>query len=133
MYRRIINSSFTLIAFAILITACNPSGIKELSPKEFEMQLELNGNHVLIDVCTPEEYNEKHIKTAVNINYYSEYFDNDVSKIDNNTTLFVYCALGARSSEAAKRLEKSGYTDIYTLKGGINAWRSAGLDVKFEN
>ncbi|MFP5482704.1 MAG: rhodanese-like domain-containing protein, partial [Gammaproteobacteria bacterium] len=36
----------------------------------------------------------------------------------------------ARSGAAATVLKAAGYTDVFVLDGGINAWKEAGLPVK---
>jgi rhodanese-related sulfurtransferase len=41
-----------------------------------------------------------------------------------------YCARGQRSMLAARALAKLGFKEIYSLRGGINAWRQAGLPVQ---
>lgn len=40
------------------------------------------------------------------------------------------CASGTRSSGAARLLKGAGFTDLYLLKGGLNAWRDASLPVE---
>ena len=39
--------------------------------------------------------------------------------------LILYCATGGRSSLAAKTLTEMGYTDVFSLAGGIAAWKAA--------
>lgn len=39
----------------------------------------------------------------------------------------VVCQSGARSAKAVAQLQKEGFTEVYNLSGGINAWRQAGL------
>ena len=46
------------------------------------------------------------------------------------TPLIVLCQTGARSGAAATVLKAAGYTDVFVLDGGINAWKEAGLPVK---
>ena len=41
----------------------------------------------------------------------------------------VYCKNGQASSGAAKRLKKAGFSAVYTLDGGLRAWREAQLPV----
>ncbi len=41
-----------------------------------------------------------------------------------------YCARGNRSAMAARSLAKLGFTEVYNLRGGINAWRQAGLPIQ---
>ena len=46
------------------------------------------------------------------------------------TPLIVLCQTGARSGAAATVLKAAGYTDVFVLEGGVNAWKEAGLPVK---
>jgi rhodanese-related sulfurtransferase len=46
------------------------------------------------------------------------------------TPLIVLCQTGARSGAAATVLKAAGYTDVFVLDGGLNAWKEAGLPVK---
>jgi rhodanese-related sulfurtransferase len=43
--------------------------------------------------------------------------------------VFVYCAAGGRSAEAAAALKQLGHREVYNLAGGIDAWERAGLPV----
>lgn len=72
-------------------------------------------NIAIIDVRTEVEYNQGHIKGAVNIP-----LDDITNQINykKDKTIAVYCRTGVRSKEAAKKLAKLGYTNIYDL-GGI--------------
>lgn len=72
---------------------------------------------LLLDVRTPEEYTDGHIPGARNLPLQS------LSKIgtvapDRNTPLFLYCRSGARSGQAARLLQRSGYTHVTNI-GGI--------------
>jgi rhodanese-related sulfurtransferase len=44
--------------------------------------------------------------------------------------VYLICASGHRSAKGAKTLLALGYTEVYSVSGGIRAWRSAGLPVK---
>ncbi|MCE2744571.1 MAG: rhodanese-like domain-containing protein [Burkholderiales bacterium] len=46
------------------------------------------------------------------------------------TPLIVLCQTGARAGAAATVLKAAGYTDVFVLDGGLNAWKEAGLPVK---
>ena len=72
---------------------------------------------IIIDVRTEEEYESGHIEKAINIPYTE--IESNVN-YDKNQALAVYCRTGVRSSEAAKTLEKMGYTKIYDLGGVEN-------------
>ena len=72
---------------------------------------------IIIDVRTEEEYESGHIEKAINIPYTE--IESKVN-YDKNQAIAVYCRTGVRSSEAAKTLEKMGYTKIYNLGGVEN-------------
>lgn len=47
-----------------------------------------------------------------------------------DTPLIVLCQTGARSGAAATVLKAAGYTEVFVLDGGLNAWKEAGMPVK---
>lgn len=49
---------------------------------------------------------------------------------DKDAPLFIYCRSGRMSAEATPDLQRLGYTNIIDLKGGMQAWESAGLPVE---
>ena len=79
----------------------------------------------LLDVRTPQEYQQGYMEGAILINF----FDSDfVSKVNarfyKNKPLYIYCAVGGRSNKAAKKLISVGFDSIYDLKGGFNKWKN---------
>jgi len=83
----------------------------------------------LVDVRTPQEYNDGHLKNAENINFYDTNFLDQMSKLDKKKDLYLYCRSGNRSGKAAKKLEKMGFTKVYDLEGGIINWNKKSLEV----
>ena len=64
---------------------------------------------VYIDVRTKEEYDEKHVKNAINIDYYSEDLERGLKKLDKSKKYKVYCRSGARSESVVKIMKKLGF------------------------
>lgn len=77
---------------------------------------------LILDVRTAEEFNSGHIKDATNIDFYSNDFIEKLKLIRKETPVYVYCRSGGRSSAAAIKMEKLGFSKIYNLLGGIKAW-----------
>ncbi|GAB5381857.1 MAG: hypothetical protein Alis3KO_23550 [Aliiglaciecola sp.] len=44
--------------------------------------------------------------------------------------ILLYCRSGARSALAARTLREMGFNNVYSLAGGINAWREADLPLE---
>lgn len=72
--------------------------------------------YIIIDVRTKEEYDESHIKSAINIPYDAI---NKDSNIDKDKVVFVYCRSGVRSKKAYNALKDLGY-EVYDL-GAFNS------------
>ena len=77
----------------------------------------------LIDIRTPEEYNEGYIKNAVNINFFDDDFMEQMSKLNKDEPLYIYCRSGGRSGRASDKLEEAGFTKVFDLGVGMNGWR----------
>ena len=80
----------------------------------------------LIDVRTPKEYAEGHLKGAQNIDVKAADFSEKIKNVKGNVA--VYCARGVRSLNAANKLAAQGCT-VYNLDGGLTAWKQAGKPV----
>lgn len=98
--------------------------IELVDAKKFKELITHEGT--ILDVRTPNEWAEGIIEGAVKINYFNTDFTKQLEKLDKTKPVYVYCKVGGRSSGAAKKLKKSGFTKIYDLDGGITAWDSLG-------
>ena len=86
---------------------------------------EINPDFVILDVRTPEEYNSGHIRNAINIDYKSSNFKDEVNKLDKNKIYAVYCHSGRRAAASADIMEELGFKNIYNI-GGVLQWQEAG-------
>ena len=82
---------------------------------------------VLIDVREPMEYNREHIIGA-RLMPLSDLDAADFTR-DAGKIAVCHCRTGNRSAKAAARIVASGFKEVYSLKGGIEAWKQAGLPV----
>ncbi len=82
---------------------------------------------VVLDVRTPQEFAAGHLPGAINLDYYSPTFREQLNQLDKSKTYFVYCRTGHRSGEAVKIMKQLGFKKIYDLNGGIMQWQAAGL------
>jgi rhodanese-related sulfurtransferase/peroxiredoxin len=103
----------------------SPTSVALVSPDEFQ-KLIAKGEGILIDVRTPGEYALGHLANSVNINLRAKDFAEQMQKLDKSKTYLVYCASGGRSTQACDKMSKSEFPHLYNLKGGIDAWKTAG-------
>lgn len=88
-----------------------------------------NPDFIIVDVRTPEEYAEGHIENAVNIDFNSDAFNDEISKLDRNKTYLIYCRSGNRSSRALDVMIGLDFVEIYHFYEGIIGWNNAGYPV----
>jgi len=80
-----------------------------------------------LDVRTPLEFRVSHIDNAININYYSLSFKEQLEKLDPTKTYLLHCQRGVRSGKTIPIMQEVGFTKIYHLNKGFKAWKSAEL------
>jgi rhodanese-related sulfurtransferase len=68
----------------------------------------------LVDVRTPGEFAEGHVKGSVNIPL--DRVQTQLAKFKNKKNIIVFCRSGGRSSQAKSILEKNGFTNV--VNGG---------------
>ena len=114
---------FPFILSLFLFTACNSqtAGVKNLDATNFE-QMITKGDVQLVDVRTPDEYNDKHIANAKNINYNGNDFEKQMSTLDKSKPVYIYCLAGGRSKKAADWAVANGFKEVYNLESGITSW-----------
>ena len=83
---------------------------------------------VLVDVRQPSELNALRIREAVNVPLAE--LETYAAGLDSTTPVMLICASGNRSRKAAKRLADLGFIDLSNVRGGVNAWRRAGLPLE---
>jgi len=110
----------TIVVSAAGETSTNQAGYKKISPKEAKALIDA-GNVVILDVRTPDEYNESHIKGAVLLPNTEISEQAPTILPDKNAKILVYCRSGNRSASASKELITMGYADVLDF-GGINDW-----------
>jgi rhodanese-related sulfurtransferase len=111
-----------LIGFLMILTSCNPVGeiksINDVDQVDFT-----NGENILLDVRTPEEFNAGNLPHSININLNSPDFDSKLQELDPTKTYYVYCKSGNRSSKAVNKMDKMGFEHIVHLNDGYDNFK----------
>ncbi len=129
---------YTLLFSALFFVACgntetsgNNQETKRINDVEVEEIVTLLETQpgVLLDVRTAGEVAQGYIEGAENIDITQPGFMDKVAKFDKNQPIYVYCKLGGRSANASEKLATAGFTKVYNLMGGFDAWKAAGNPV----
>ena len=77
----------------------------------------------LLDVRTPEEWQQGTIKGAIKVNFYNSDFEEQaIKKLNKDQPVYIYCKSGGRSKKASELLTKKGFK-TYNLLGGYTEWK----------
>ncbi len=91
-------------------------------------------NIQILDVRTMDEYNNGHIKNALQANWNdTEEFAKRTVHLDKTKPVYLYCQAGSRSAKANSYLQQQGYKNIVELKGGMIAWKQANQVIEGAN
>lgn len=113
-------AAFVLLFLPIQIVAAE-TALKTVSADEFFTEferLERDGDAVVIDVRTPEEYASGHAGDALNIDFYDKDFRQSLDALDKENAYFIYCRSGSRSGRTLSMMKDLGFTRVYDLAGG---------------
>ncbi|MGP9801633.1 rhodanese-like domain-containing protein [Rheinheimera sp. NSM] len=118
--------------------------IKEVSINQLNAALAADAETLLVDVRESAEFAQQHIVGAVNyprgvlemnIHNHPKVAASgcapDVALAQlSQSPLYLICRSGARSALAAESLQRMGFSQVYSVAGGMQAWLDAGLAVK---
>ena len=100
------------------------SGVRQLSPQEIMLLL----NHqqaTVIDIRNAQLYQKGHILNAINIP--QAQLIEQVAQLTKDKPVILVCGNGQQSVGAGSKLNKQGFSQVVTLRDGINAWQQNKL------
>ncbi len=140
---------FILIGVVALLVACSgaqptPSTAGEITGQKVsiaggsytdasvsELQTMLTDkDFVFVNVHIPFEGDLPHTDLSIPFDQIAQNLDQLPAEKD--AKIFLYCRSGNMSSQAAETLVELGYTNVWNLAGGFNAWKAAGLPMAEE-
>ncbi|MDQ7040162.1 MAG: rhodanese-like domain-containing protein [Rhodothermus sp.] len=83
---------------------------------------------VVIDVRTPEEFAQGHLKGAINLDVQAPDFLQKVAALSPEKTYYLYCRSGNRSGYAVQLLRQQGL-EAYNI-GGLQELVQAGAEIE---
>src|SRR5213592_944827 len=100
--------------------ARDPDAIPRMSEHELKQKMDAHEPFELIDVREPFEYEIARIDGAKLIPL-GEIADR-LNELQHERPIVVHCHSGRRSAEAVRLLQQRGFSNVYNLEGGIDAW-----------
>jgi rhodanese-related sulfurtransferase len=101
--------------------------IREVTIDDVKAKLDRREKFLLIDVREESEYAADHLPGAIHLGKGIIERDVEDRVPDQNAPLVLYCGGGFRSALAADNLQKMGYTQVFSMDGGIRGWREKGF------
>jgi rhodanese-related sulfurtransferase len=103
--------------------------IKSMEPMTLKNRLD-EGGVTLIDVREPNECEREHIEGAKLVPL-SRFPPEDFADLRDKTAVF-HCHSGGRTTANAQLLTSKGFHEAHQLRGGIVAWKAAGLPTRLQ-
>jgi len=102
--------------------------VTTIQPSNLYKKILKNETIYILDTREPSEHNISSIKGSIQVGY-DEFDIKSTNSFDKNTTLIVYCTIGARSENIGEKLMKDGFKNVYNLYGGLIYWKNQGYPV----
>tara|TARA_Y100001934_G_scaffold50091_1_gene61031 strand:+ start:838 stop:1377 length:540 start_codon:yes stop_codon:yes gene_type:complete len=104
--------------------------VQHVTPAEAAALLADDTATVIWDIRRPDEFAVSHLPDARHVP--PDTADAALKQLlpDANQTILVYCAVGYRSAQMARRLQALGHTNALNLEGAIFAWAEADLPLE---
>jgi len=111
---------FSPIDYEQFCGARDEGAIPAISPQELKQKMDADEPFQLIDVREPFEYEIARIDGAklIPLGEIAERSD----ELQREQPIVVHCHSGQRSAQAVQLLQQRGFTKVYNLDGGIDAW-----------
>lgn len=109
----------TMLAGMIIFSACSGNTTTEtrISPETFKEKVQ-ETRGVIIDVRTPEEYEQGHLALAdYNSNLLNGDFEAHLDSLSKDETYYLYCRSGNRSGQAAEIMNNNGFEKVFNVGG----------------
>ncbi len=133
-YTLIIATVIALIALYVTwlkVLAPRLAGVQQISLAEYRERFRKQP-HLLLDVRSDAEFAAAHAPRAkhLSVEDVARSSREALQELFRERPVVCICASGSRSTMAATVIARHGFSPVYTLRGGMAAWKSAGLTVR---
>ena len=104
--------------------------IEAMTVDQMAEAMETSGAPIIVDVRTEAEFQQGHIRNAQWVPRGKlEFLAAGGAVGDFDSPMVLYCRKDGRAVLAAVALKKLGFTEVYYLEGGFEAWANGGYSI----
>ena len=118
-----------LLLFSLFANA----NVQQIEPQALVRLLQKQQAPLILDVRSAQEYQQGHIKGAINISYDLLAANSQLIDAHKGKPMIVYCRSGKRAQHAEQILQKKGFTQLIDLRGHMNLWQQRGYPLAISN
>lgn len=107
----------------LLFSAFSHATIQQVTPQVLLKLIQDQQAPLILDVRSQQEYQQSHIKGAINISYDLLETKIELLKDYKNKPIVVYCRTGRRAQVAYQILQKEGFKQLVDLQGHMTLWQ----------
>ncbi len=106
------------------------STYQTLDVKMAYTRFEQSAGAILVDVRTPEEWAATGVVPGARLISLDQFEQRAPAELPKDSPIFVICNSGNRSRVASETLVRLGYSQVFNIDGGIQAWLRANLPIE---
>lgn len=91
-----------------------------LTPAQLHERLQQQSNLIITDIRDQNSFATGHLPGAQHL--HNDNVEQFLTQVERQTPVVVCCYHGISSQSAAAWLSEQGYTEVYSLDGGYEAW-----------
>ena len=118
-----------VMAFVVLAYEFRRRGASSNAVTPNEAIRLMNGGAVLVDLRSANHFKDGHISGARNVPGDQLLTDPKVLDKFAAKSLVLYCDDGVATGAAIRTLTRAGAKDVFSLRGGLSAWKQENLPV----
>lgn len=128
--RRYLLSLLVLLLVGGTACAGESDAYETVDAQEAYRQLRADSETQLIDVRLPAEWIKTGVALGSRLIPLAQVEERAPGELAKDRPVYVICNSGNRSRTASEKLIRLGFTSVYNVDGGIQAWLKAGLPVE---
>ena len=122
------------IYILLLVSGFNAISAELWTVQELEESIrKTDQNLILLDVRTESEFDDGHIRNAINIPHDEILKSPNLVSSYKNKKMVIFCRTGVRADKVIQALENLGFENIIDIDGDMLAWNKASYSVNTNN